>query len=366
MGILHHDMARHASEEIKKELIQVANKLVENGKGLLAADEGHPVVGARLEKVGVEANEVNRQRFRHMMFKTEGKLAENLGGVILHHETIYQKDENGNRIVDELTKKGIMKGIKTDLGWMLMPGTQGEMTTQGLDNLYERSVQYKKDGCVFAKWRCPLKIQGGGVTPTDLAIDQAAEISGRYAAISQHAGLVPIVEPDVMLDGDHDIELCQKISEKVLVATFAALQKHHVLLEGMLLKTNMVTPGAKCPNRADAATIAKHTVQCLKRTVPAAMPGIVFLSGGQTELDATKNLNEMNKIPGNPWKLSFSYSRAIQASVLDAWKGQNEKAGQDALLHRTTCNRLAALGKYEGEEETSAKMESLFVENHAY
>ena len=217
-------MARHASQEIKDELIKVANALVANGKGLLAADEGHPVVGARLEKVGVEANEQNRQAFRHMMFKTEGKLSENLGGVILHHETIYQKDKSGNRIVDELTKKGIMKGIKTDLGWMLMPGTQGEMTTHGLDNLYERSVQYKKDGCVFAKWRCPLKIQGGGVTPTDLAIDQCAEISGRYAAISQHAGLVPIVEPDVMLDGDHDIGMCQKISEKVFSSDLNLVQ----------------------------------------------------------------------------------------------------------------------------------------------
>lgn len=359
-------MARFASEEVKAELIKVANQLIENGKGLLAADEGHPVVGARLEKIGVEPNEENRKRFRNMMFHADKKIGENLGGVILHHETIYQTDDSGKRIVDGLTERGILKGIKTDLGWMLMPGTMGEMTTHGLDNLYERSLQYKKDGCVFAKWRCPLKIQQGGLTPTDLAISQCAEISGRYAAISQHAGLVPIVEPDVMLDGDHDIDMCQKISEKVLVATFAALHKHNVLLEGILLKTNMVTPGAKCPNKVDAKTIAKYTVECLRRTVPSAMPGIVFLSGGQTEMDATKNLNEMNKIPGNPWKLSFSYSRAIQASVLDAWKGSNEEAGKAALLHRTTCLRLAATGKYEGEEETSAKMESLFIENHSY
>jgi len=359
-------MARNATHEAKQELITIANQLIAEGRGLLAADEGDAVVGARLEKIGVESNEANRQRFRHMMFKTNSKLSENLGGVILHHETIYQKDDKGVHITDELTKKNILKGIKTDLGWLIMPGSKGEMTTQGLDNLYERSLQYKKDGCSFAKWRCPLKIQNNGLTPSDLAISQCAEISGRYAAISQQAGLVPIVEPDVMLDGDHDIELCQQVSERVLTATFAALQKHNVLLEGMLLKTNMVTPGANCAKRADAKTIAKYTVECLRRTVPAAMPGVVFLSGGQTELDATKNLNEMNKIPNNPWKLSFSYSRAIQASVLAAWKGSNEEAGQAALLHRTTCNRLAALGKYESEEETTTKMESLFVANHAY
>ncbi|CBY31350.1 unnamed protein product [Oikopleura dioica] len=299
-----------------------------------------------------------------MMYKTEG-LSKFLGGVILEKETFAQKDADGNRVCKPLLDVGIKVGVKADLGWMLMPGSFGEMTTQGLDNLHERCAAWKKDGASFVKWRCPLKIQNGGLTPTELAIGQAAEISGRYAAISQAEGLVPIVEPDVMLDGDHDIDLCKKITEKVLMATFTALQKHNVLVEGILLKTNMVTPGAKGP-KVDAKVIAAKSVQAYRRTVPAAMPGIVFLSGGQSPTDATENLNEMNKIDGNPWKLSFSYSRAIQGPVLEAWQGKNEEPAQKALLKRCTLNSLAAKGKYSGEDSTAADEKSQFVENYTY
>jgi len=337
---------------------------VSNGKGILAADEALAGIGSRLASIGLENTAANRQHFRHMMFSTKN-LGSNLGGVILEKETLYQKDASGNRIVDALTKQGIHLGVKVDLGWLIMPGSMGEMTTQGLDGLAERCEQYKKDGASFTKWRCPLKIQGGGVTPSQCAINQCAEISGRYAAIAQAAGLVPIVEPDVMLDGDHDIALCQKVTEKVLLATFKSLHDHNVYVEGMLLKTNMVTPAAKGP-KVDAKTIAKMSIQSYKRTVPSAMPGIVFLSGGQSPLDATNNLNEMNKLPNLPWKVSFSYSRAIQGPVLPAWMGKNDEDGQKVLLHRTTCNRLAAEGKYDGEEETTTVLKSLFTENYAY
>jgi len=358
------EMAQFGPKELQENLAKVANDIVSNGKGILAADEALAGIGSRLASIGLENTAANRQHFRHMMFSTKN-LGSNLGGVILEKETLYQKDASGNRIVDALTKQGIHLGVKVDLGWLIMPGSMGEMTTQGLDGLAERCEQYKKDGASFTKWRCPLKIQGGGVTPSQCAINQCAEISGRYAAIAQAAGLVPIVEPDVMLDGDHDIALCQKVTEKVLLATFKSLHDHNVYVEGMLLKTNMVTPAAKGP-KVDAKTIAKMSIQSYKRTVPSAMPGIVFLSGGQSPLDATNNLNEMNKLPNLPWKVSFSYSRAIQGPVLPAWMGKKDEDGQKVLLHRTTCNRLAAEGKYDGEEQTTTVLKSLFTENYAY
>jgi len=358
-------MALNGPVELQNELTRVANEIVANGKGILAADEGAPLIGQRFAGIGVENSAEKRREFRFLMFSTKN-LCETLGGVILEKETIIQKFDDGTRVTDALAKQGIKFGVKADLGWLVMPGTMGEMTTQGLDGLTERCQEWKKNGASFVKWRCPIKIQGGGVTPSQLAINQCAEISGRYAAIAQQCGLVPIVEPDVMLDGDHEIELCQRITERVLIATFKALHDHNVFIEGILLKTNMVTPGAKCPNKADNAKIAKYSIQAYRRTVPSAMPGIVFLSGGQSPLEATKNLNEMNKIQNNPWKLSFSYSRAIQGPVLEAWKGKNQDAAQAALLHRTTCNSLAAKGKYEGEEETKSAMKSLFTENYTY
>lgn len=360
-------MAQNGPVELQKELATVANAIVSGQKGILAADEALAGIGQRLASVGLENTAENRQKFRHMMFKTKG-LGKNLGGVILEKETLYQKDASGKPIVKALTDQGIRLGVKVDLGWLIMPGTMGEMTTQGLDGLAERCAQYKADGASFTKWRCPLKIQGNGLTPSQCAINQAAEISGRYAAIAQAAGLVPIVEPDVMLDGDHSIEVCQRVTERVLLATFKALHDHNVFIEGILLKTNMVTPGAKCVDKASNEKIAQMSVQSYKRTVPSAMPGIVFLSGGQSPLDATKNLQEMNKIPNLPWRLTYSYSRAIQGPVLTAWKdkGSDDEEAQKALLYRTTCNSLASNGKYDGEEQTTGLMKSLHIENYAY
>jgi fructose-bisphosphate aldolase class I len=236
--------------------------------------------------------------------------------------------------------------------------------------LGDRCAQYKKDGCDFAKWRCVLRIQNHGETPSNLAIIENANVLARYASICQMNGLVPIVEPEILIDGDHTLETSQAVTEKVLAAVYKALSDHHVYLEGTLLKPNMVTPGLSCPTRATNQQIALATVTALRRTVPPAMPGVTFLSGGQTEIEATTNLNEMNKLPQSqrPWKLSFSYGRALQASVLKAWAGKDENvaAAQDTLLHRASCNHLACLGTYQGEEETKAASESLFVANHTY
>merc|ERR1712176_1203568 len=255
-------------------------------------------------------------------------------------------------------------------GVVKLLGTDNETTTQGLDGLGERCAKYKQDGCDFAKWRCVLKI--GDHTPSNLAIIENANVLARYASIRQQNGIVPIVEPEILQDGDHSIEVCQEVTERVLAAVFKALNDHHIYLEGILLKPNMVTPGAQYPNRASAEEIANATVTALRRTVPPAMPGVTFLSGGQTEIQATANLNAMNKLPQcqRPWKLSFSYGRALQASVLKAWGGSRDDAtitaAQKVLMHRATSNKLAALGKYEGEEASGAAAESLFVANHSY
>lgn len=228
----------------------------------------------------------------------------------------------------------------------------------------------KKAGCDFAKWRCVLRIQNNGQTPSQCAIIENANVLARYASICQMNGLVPIVEPEILIDGDHTLEVCEEVSERVLSAVYKALHDHHVYLEGTLLKPNMVTPGKECPVRATPEQIAASTVKIFRRTVPAAVPGITFLSGGQTEIEATKNLNAMNKLPQDqrPWKLSFSFGRALQASVLRAWQGkpENTEEAQKTLCHRAMCNKMAALGTYEGEKETAAASESLFVANHSY
>jgi len=257
-------------------------------------------------------------------------------------------------------------------GVVPLHGTNNEGTTQGLDGLSERCAQYKKDGCDFAKWRCVLRIQDNGRTPSNLAIIENANVLARYASICQMNGLVPIVEPEILQDGDHPIEVCQEVTERVLAAVYKALSDHHVYLEGTLLKPNMVTPGASCPKRNTADEIGLATVTALRRTVPPAMPGVTFLSGGLTELDATANLNAMNKLPAElrPWRLSFSYGRALQASVLKAWGGSGDASAiasaQKTLMHRATSNKQASLGTYEGEEASGAAAESLFVANHSY
>jgi len=356
--------------ELQKELADIARRIVENGKGILAADESTGTIGQRLGSVNVENNEENRMAYRNLLFTCPKVIGESLGGCILFEETLYQKDNNGKRIVENLKERGILLGIKVDKGIVPLAGSLNEGTTQGLDGLSQRCAQYKKDGCDFAKWRCVLKIQQNGYTPSQQAIYENANVLARYASICQMNGIVPIVEPEILIDGDHSIEVSQEVTERVLAAVYKALSDHNVFLEGTLLKPNMVTPGASSKTQATAEQIAKATVTALRRTVPPAMPGVVFLSGGQTEIQATANLNEMNKLPAaeRPWKLSFSYGRALQASVLKAWggKAENVESAQKTLMHRSLSNHLAALGTYQGEEASGAASESLFVANHTY
>ncbi|KAK6743736.1 hypothetical protein RB195_010810 [Necator americanus] len=354
------------SQELKDELHAIALKIVADGKGILAADESTGTIGKRLAAVNLENNETNRQKYRQLLFTTPS-LGEHISGVILFEETFNQSTDKGERFVDLLIKQGVVPGIKVDLGVVPLTGTIGEGTTQGLDNLAQRAAAFKKGGCGFAKWRCVLTI--GPHTPSYLGMLENANVLARYASICQSAGLVPIVEPEVLCDGDHDIHRAQKVTEQVLAFVYKALADHHVYLEGTLLKPNMVTPGQSCPHKATPEEIGLATVTALRRTVPAAVPGVTFLSGGQSELDATANLNAINTVKLlRPWKLTFSYGRALQASVLKAWQGKDEniEAAQKVLLHRAQANGMAALGKYEGEDAAGAAAESLFVAKHAY
>jgi len=357
--------------EQKAELKSIADRIVRDGRGILAADESDGTMGKRLSQISVENNEANRRSYRSILMRSDKEMSDYIGGVILFHETLYQKDDKDQKLLKEyLKEKGIVCGIKVDKGVVQLQGTNGETTTQGLDGLGERCAKYKKDGCDFAKWRCVLKITADGC-PTQLAIMENANVLARYASTCQQNGIVPIVEPEVLPDGDHSIEKCQEVSEKVLAAVYKALNDHHVYLEGTLLKPNMVAPGASCPNKATPEQVACATVTTLRRTVPAAMPGVVFLSGGQSELSATSNLNAMNKMDVcRPWKLAFSYGRALQASVLKAWQGkaENSAAAEKTFLHRARMNSYASRGKYQPEMETnnSAADQSLFVKNHTY
>jgi len=357
----------YPSEELQKELKEIANALAAPGKGILAADESTGTMGKRLASVGQENTEENRRKFRELLFTTDKTLiGQAVSGVILFHETVYQKGADGTPFMDLIKERGIIPGIKVDKGVKDLMGSEDECTTQGLDDLDKRCQQYKAVGCQFAKWRCVLKINTN--TPSYQAIMENANVLARYASICQTAGLVPIVEPEVLCDGDHTLERCQKVTETVLAATYKALNDHHVYLEGTLLKPNMVTPGQACSQQATPEQIGKATVTALSRTVPAAVPGIVFLSGGQSEIQATTNLNAINKFTGaqKPWRLSFSFGRALQASPLKAWNGNNVAAGQDQLLRRAAYNGAASLGQYGGEESADAASASLFVKAHAY
>jgi len=365
------DMAPpHGTPELQAELARIAKAIVADGRGILAADESTGTIGKRLATINLENNEEHRMTYRKLLFEAPKAIGEALGGCILFHETLYQKDNDGKLIVDNLKERGIILGIKVDKGVVPLAGCNNEGTTQGLDDLGNRCKEYKKAGCDFAKWRCVLRIQNNGQTPSQCAIVENANVLARYASICQMNGLVPIVEPEILIDGDHTLEVCEEVSERVLSAVYKALHDHHVYLEGTLLKPNMVTPGKECPVRATPEQIAASTVKIFRRTVPAAVPGITFLSGGQTEIEATKNLNAMNKLPQDqrPWKLSFSFGRALQASVLRAWQGkpENTQEAQKTLCHRAMCNKMAALGTYQGEKETAAASESLFVANHSY
>jgi fructose-bisphosphate aldolase class I len=355
----------YLSDEKKEELRRTAQAIVADGKGILAADESTGTIGTRLEKIKLENTEENRRAYRDLLLTCDG--ADGISGVILFEETLYQKAANGKSFVECIRERGIIPGIKVDKGTVPLAGTNKETTTQGLDGLAQRCEKYYQDGARFAKWRCTLFIGDG--TPSELAIRENANVLARYAVICQQAGLVPIVEPEILQDGTHELDRAQWVTEKVLAATYKALSEHHVYLEGTLLKPNMVTQGNKCPTKYTPEEIALATVTALRRTVPPAVPGITFLSGGQSEQDATSNLNMINRVPGvKPWALTFSYGRALQASVIAAWDGKpaNIGAAQEELKKRSILNRLAALGKYEGEAANSAAAQSLFVEKHSY
>lgn len=353
--------------EQKKELADTASRITANGKGILAADESTGTIGKRFAQINVENTEENRRKYRQLLFTADKKLAEHISGVILFHETFFQKADDGTPLTGLLKANGIIPGIKVDKGVVPLTDTHNECTTQGLDGLAERCQEYYDGGARFAKWRCVLKI--GPHTPSHLAMLENANVLARYASICQSRGLVPIVEPEVLPDGEHDLEMAQKVTEEVLSYTYRALQEHHVYLEGTLLKPNMVTQGHSCPKKYSAIEIGRATVEALQRTVPPAVAGITFLSGGQSEEDATINLNAINQHPGRkPWALTFSYGRALQASVLAAWGGKDEniKAAQDTLMVRASANGQAAMGQYGGGADTGAGGKSLFVANHAY
>uniref|UniRef100_A0A674IZQ1 Fructose-bisphosphate aldolase n=1 Tax=Terrapene triunguis TaxID=2587831 RepID=A0A674IZQ1_9SAUR len=328
------------SAEQKKELSDIALRIVAPGKGILAADESVGSMAKRLNQIGVENTEENRRLYRQILFSADNRVKKCIGGVIFFHETMYQQGDDGTPFVRMIKDKGIVVGIKVDKGVVPLAGTDGETTTQGLDGLSERCAQYKKDGADFAKWRCVLKISEN--TPSALAIMENANVLARYASICQ----------------------------QVLAAVYKALSDHHIYLEGTLLKPNMVTPGHACPTKYSAEEIAMATVTALRRTVPPAVPGVTFLSGGQSEEEASINLNAINNCPlARPWALTFSYGRALQASALNAWRGQreNESSATDAFMKRAEVNSLAALGKYEGSgDDSDAAGQSLYVANHAY
>lgn len=358
---------QYLSKEKEDELRKIANAIVAPGKGILAADESTGTIGKRFAPIGLENNEENRRAYRQLLFSAGKELADNISGVILFHETFYQKDDAGVPFPQALNNLGIIPGIKVDKGVVNLAGTDNETTTQGLDGLSERCAEYKKGGAGFAKWRCVLKIQP--YTPSYQAMLENANVLARYASICQQNGLVPIVEPEVLCDGDHDLETAQRVTEEVLAFVYKALADHHVFLEGTLLKPNMVTAGQSCSKKNTPEEVAAATVAALQRTVPPAVAGVTFLSGGQSEEDATIHLNAINTVPGRkPWALTFSYGRALQASVIAAWAGKAENVakGQAELLKRAKGNGLAALGQYKGGSAGAAAGESLFVANHAY
>ncbi len=315
------------------------------GRGLLAADESFPTIAKRFEEYAIPDTEENRRAYRDLLFTTPG-LARAISGVILFDETMGQRTRAGVLFPAELAARGLIPGIKVDAGAVQLAGFPGEKITQGLDQLRERLADYRRRGARFTKWRAVIAIGRG--LPTAAAIAANARQLALFAALSQEADLVPIVEPEVLMDGNHTIERCEVVTTGVLQAVFAALAEHRVVLEEMLLKTGMVLSGAGCPTQATVAQVAAATIRCLRRTVPAAVPGIVFLSGGQGDEEATVRLNAICQADDLPWTVTFSYGRALQTPALKAWRGQPGRvaAAQAALRHRAQCNRQAALGRY--------------------
>jgi fructose-bisphosphate aldolase class I len=327
--------------------------MVAPGRGILAADESSPTIKKRFDSVQAESTEENRRSYREMLFTTEGA-EEFISGVILFDETIRQSSSDGTPFPELLAKKGILPGIKVDQGAKDLAFASGEKVTEGLDGLRDRVTEYRQLGARFAKWRAVITI-GDGI-PSDYCIDVNAHALARYAALCIEADLVPIVEPEVLMDGPHTIQRCHEVTERTLRKVFAALYEQRVPLTEIILKPNMVLPGTDCPTQASVTEVAEATLDCFRNSVPAQVPGIVFLSGGQSDERATAHLNEMNKIGAAPWELSFSYGRALQAAPLKAWAGSaaNIPAAQKAYLHRAKCNGAARHGRYTEATERAA------------
>jgi fructose-bisphosphate aldolase class I len=334
-------------------LESVAQAMVAKGKGLLAADESMGTIKRRFDSIKIESNDNNRRAYREMLFATKG-VEEAISGVILFDETIRTTASDGTPFPQLLAKKGIIPGIKVDKGPVDIPGFPGEVVTEGLDGLRGRLKEYKELGAKFAKWRAVITI-GDGI-PTYTCLQANGHALARYAALCQEAEIVPIVEPEVLLDGNHTIEQCQEVTEKTLKITFTELFLQRVHLEGMILKPSMVVSGKDNPRQAGVEEVAERTIQCLKRTVPAAVPGIAFLSGGQSAVSATQHLNAMNKVGPHPWQVSFSYARALQDPALKAWKGEagNVATAQRIFYHRAKMNSAARSGSYTAQMESAA------------
>jgi fructose-bisphosphate aldolase, class I len=320
-----------------EELNKIARKMVEPGKGLLAADESNTTIGKRFADIKTENTEENRRDYREFMFRTDVAMKNHISGVILYDETIRQKAKDGSTLVSLIQAAGAVPGIKVDTGPVALPGFPGEVITQGLDGLRERFQEYHKLGARFAKWRAVIDIADG--IPTYAGVHANAQAMARYAALAQENGIVPIIEPEVLMDGAHDAARCEEVK-----------------LEGIILKPNMIVAGKKSAKQAGVAEVAERTLRVLRRTTPSAVPGIAFLSGGQSDLDSTAHLDAMNKIGGNPWPLTFSYGRALQAAPQKAWGGkpENVEAGKAAFAHRALMNFNAALGKWNKSEDKAA------------
>jgi fructose-bisphosphate aldolase, class I len=335
------------------ELNAVARAMTAPGKGILAADESFPTIKKRFDAISVESTEESRRRYREMLFTASG-MSDYIGGVILFDETLRQSCSDGTPFAKYLASRGVVPGIKVDKGAKPLAGFAGELVTEGLDGLRERLAEYRELGAGFAKWRAVIDIAPD--VPTDFCLHANAHALARYAALCQEAGIVPIVEPEVLMDGAHDIARCEAVTGRTLTAVFEQLAAHRVALKGMVLKPNMVIAGKKCSKQASVEEVAEATVRCLKAHVPADVPGIAFLSGGQSEAEATAHLNAMNQLGPHPWELSFSYGRALQSAALKAWRGREESyaAGQAAFAKRARLNGLARSGSYKPEMEEAA------------
>ena len=336
------------------ELNRIATAMVAPGKGILAADESSGTIKKRFDAIGVESTEGNRRDYREMLFRSTEAMSQYISGVILYDETIWQDAADGTPLVSLIEQSGAIPGIKVDEGTQPLPNCPGETVTVGLDRLAERLTKYYERGARFAKWRAVIDI--GTRIPTQTAIRANAHALARYAGLCQAAQIVPIVEPEVLMDGDHDIDRCYAVTERVLKATFDELYHGRIALEGMVLKPNMAIAGKKSARKASVEEVAEKTIRLLKSCVPAAVPGIAFLSGGQSDEEATAHLDAMNKIGGLPWKLTFSYGRALQAAPQKAWSGKTENvtAGQQAFAHRAKMNGLASTGKWDAGLEKKA------------